>query len=148
MHPQQKDLIQILFVKARRWGIVNTDYNLELIDNFYKALCVASQSSKHWLYSRFPKKDIQLHTMVLRCCGHNFALPVIKTKYVSIPLLITLCLNIFNILSIYVNMFILLFIYKTWWVRDVIYIKGTRQNFNIVCSLAKISYVDFLKSWP
>ena len=33
------DLIQIMIVKARRWGIVNTDYNLEeLLDNCDKTL--------------------------------------------------------------------------------------------------------------
>ena len=77
------DLIQKLFVKARRWGTVNTDYNLEeFLDNCDKALFVASQSSKHCFYSRFPK-DNQLLTMVLRRCGHNFALPIIKTKCAS-----------------------------------------------------------------
>ena len=77
------DLIKKLFVKARRWGIVNTDYKLEeLLDNCHKALFVASQSSKHCLYSRFPK-DNQLLTMVLRLSGHNFALPIIKTKCAS-----------------------------------------------------------------
>ena len=69
------DLIQKLFIKARRWGIVNTNYNLEeLLDNCDKALVVASQSFKHCLYSHFPKKDNQLLTMVLRRRGHNFAL--------------------------------------------------------------------------
>ena len=77
------DLIQKLFVKARRWGIVNKDYNLEeLLDNCDKALFVASQSSKHCLYSHF-SKDNQLHIMVLRCRGHNFALPIINTKCTS-----------------------------------------------------------------
>ena len=67
-----------------RWGIVNTGYNLEeLLDNCDKALIVASQSSKHCLYNRFPMKDNQLLTMVLRRRGHNFALPIIKTKCAS-----------------------------------------------------------------
>ena len=60
------DLIHKLFVKARRWGILNTECNLEeLLDNCDKALFIVSQSSKHCLYSRFPKKDNQLLTMVL-----------------------------------------------------------------------------------
>ena len=90
-------------------GIVNTDYNLEeLLDNCDKALFVASQSSMHCLYSRFPKKDNQLHTMVLRHRGHNFALPIIKTKCASNTFINALCLNMFNIFSIHVKMFILL----------------------------------------
>ena len=72
------DFIQKLFVKARRWGIVNTDYNLEELPyNCDRALFVASQSSKHCLYRRFPKKDTQLHTIVLRRRGHNCALTII-----------------------------------------------------------------------
>ena len=66
------DLIQKLFVKARHWGIVNRDYNLEeILDNCDKALFVASQSSKNCLYSRFRKKDNKLLTIVLRRRGHK-----------------------------------------------------------------------------
>ena len=78
------DLIQKLFVKAKHWRIANIDYNLEkLLENCEKAPFVASQLSKHCLYSRFPKKDNQLHTLVLKRCGHSFALPIIKTKCAS-----------------------------------------------------------------
>ena len=78
------DLIQKLFVKAKRWAIVNTDYNLEeLLDDCDKVLFVAPQSFKHCLYSRFPKKGNQLHTMVLRRRRHNSELPIIKTKCAS-----------------------------------------------------------------
>ena len=74
------DLIQKQFVKARCWRIVNTEYNLqELLDNCDKAVFLAFQSSKHWLYSRIPKKDNQIHT-IIRCHEHNFALPIIKTE--------------------------------------------------------------------
>ena len=61
------DFIQKLFyIPSKALGNVNTDYNLEnLLGNCDKALFVASQSSKHCLYSRFSKKDNQLLTMVL-----------------------------------------------------------------------------------
>ena len=67
----------------RGGNIVNTDYHLEKLDKCDKALFVASQSSQHRVYSRFPKKDNQLQTMVLRRRGHNFALRIIKTKCAS-----------------------------------------------------------------
>ena len=76
----------VLFSLRPSFGVnIEQYYNLqcnleELLDNCDMALLVASQSSKHCFYSRFAKKDNQLHTMVLRRRGHNFALPIIKAK--------------------------------------------------------------------
>ena len=70
------DLPKICLLKQGA-GNCKLDYNLEeLLDNCDKALVVASQS-KHCLYSRFLKKDNQLHTTALRRRGHNFTFLII-----------------------------------------------------------------------
>ena len=67
------DSLQRVLIKAKRWRIVDIDYQLvDLFQNCDRLLFSAAQSSKHSLTHLFQVKQNHSHQMSLRPRGHNF----------------------------------------------------------------------------
>ena len=67
------DSLQRVLIKAKRWRIVDRDYQLvDLFQDCDRALFSAAQSSKHSLNHLFQVKQNHSHQMSLRPRGHNF----------------------------------------------------------------------------
>ena len=70
------DILQQLFIKAKRWQIVTDKYDVfQLFDKGDMALFKSSLNVNHWLHHLYPDKRHRVHSMTLRPCGHNFTLP-------------------------------------------------------------------------
>ena len=73
------DSLQTVLIKAKRWKIVDKDYQLvDLFQDCDRTLFSAAQSSKHSLNHLFQVKQQHSHKMSLRPWGHNFELPLLK----------------------------------------------------------------------
>ena len=85
-HPLGKAIIsgemaslQQLFAKAKRWNIVASNYDIDvLLDNCDRTLFRSSLCITHCLHHLLPDKSDHTHTMTLRPRGHNYSLPRFK----------------------------------------------------------------------
>ena len=68
--------LQQLFVKSKRWNIVASNYDIDvLLDNCDRTLFISSLYIKHCLHHLFPNKRDRTHATTLRPRGHNYSLP-------------------------------------------------------------------------
>ena len=71
-----RNSLQQLFVKARRWQIVSDNYDVsQLFVNCDIALFKSSLNVNHCLRHLYPDNRRHVHSMTLRPRGHNFTLP-------------------------------------------------------------------------
>ena len=68
--------LQQLFLKAQRWQLTTTNYNVtKLFENCDVALFKSSINVNHCLRHLYSEKWQHVHSMTLRTRGHNFMLP-------------------------------------------------------------------------
>ena len=71
--------LQKLFVKAKRWRLVNVDYSLtDMLANGDKTLFKAEKCGKHCLKHWFTLNIKNVHRMSLHTHDHSFILPLLK----------------------------------------------------------------------
>ena len=71
--------LQQLFAKAKRWNIVASNYDIDvLLDNCDRTLFRSSLYITHCLRHLLPDKRDDTHAMPLRPRGHNYSLPRFK----------------------------------------------------------------------
>ena len=71
--------IQQLFAKAKRWNIVASNYDIDvLLDNCYQTLFRSSLYITHCVHHLLPDKHDHTHATTLRPRGHNYSLPRFK----------------------------------------------------------------------
>ena len=67
--------LQQLFAKAKRWNIVASNYDMDvLLDNCYRTLFISSLHITHCLHHLFPDKRDHTHAMTLGPRGHYYSL--------------------------------------------------------------------------
>ena len=78
------DILQQLFVKAKRWQIVSVNYDVShFFFNCDIALFKSSLNVDHCLCHLYPDKRYHVHSMTLRPRGHNFSLPKCRLQSTS-----------------------------------------------------------------
>ena len=76
MNASDINSLQHLFLKAKRWQLTTTNYDVtKLFENWDVALFNSSINVNHFLRHLYSEKRQHVHSMTLRTRGHNCMLP-------------------------------------------------------------------------
>ena len=97
MNASDINSLQQLFLKAQRWQLTITNYDVtKLFENWDEALFISSINVNHCLRHIYPEMRQHVHSMTLRTRGHNFMLPKCwlqstRNSFINKVLLVNYC---------------------------------------------------------